>query len=57
MHTKTAPRGSKLLALLLSMLMLVSMLPISVLAASKAVPEKITLVGSTKRSSMSMWTI
>lgn len=46
MQTRSALRGTRLLALLLALMLLVSLMPISVLAASKAVPEKITLVGS-----------
>ena len=46
MQTRSASRGTRLLALLLALMLLVSLMPISVLAASKAVPEKITLVGS-----------
>ena len=46
MQTKSTSYGKKLLALMLSLLMLVSVLPVSAWAAADAKPEKITLVGS-----------
>ena len=46
MQTKSTSHGKKLLALMLSLLMLVSVLPVSAWAAADAKPEKITLVGS-----------
>ena len=46
MQTKITSHGKKLLALMLSLLMLVSVLPVSAWAAANAKPEKITLVGS-----------
>lgn len=46
MQTKSTSYGKKLLALMLSLLMLVSVLPVSAWAATDAKPEKITLVGS-----------
>ena len=46
MQTKSTSYGKKLLALMLSLLMLVSVLPVSAWAAANAKPEKITLVGS-----------
>ncbi len=46
MQTKITSHGKKLLALMLSLLMLVSVLPVSAWAAADAKPEKITLVGS-----------
>ena len=46
MQTKSTSHGKKLLALMLSLLMLVSVLPVSAWAAANAKPEKITLVGS-----------
>ena len=46
MQTKSTSHGKKLLALMLSLLMLVSVLPVSAWAATDAKPEKITLVGS-----------
>ena len=46
MQTKSTSYGKKLLALMLSLLMLVSVLPVSAWAAANAAPEKITLVGS-----------
>ena len=46
MQTKITSYGKKLLALMLSLLMLVSVLPVSAWAAANAKPEKITLVGS-----------
>ena len=46
MQTKSTSYGKKLLALMLSLLMLVSALPVSAWAAADAKPEKITLVGS-----------
>ena len=46
MQTKSTSYGKKLLALMLSLLMLVSVLPVSAWAATNAAPEKITLVGS-----------
>ena len=46
MQTKSTSYGKKLLALMLSLLMLVSVLPVSAWAVTKAAPEKITLVGS-----------
>ena len=46
MQKKSTSYGKKLLALMLSLLMLVSVLPVSAWAAADAKPEKITLVGS-----------
>lgn len=46
MQTKSTSYGKKLLALMLSLLMLVSVLPVSAWATADAKPEKITLVGS-----------
>ena len=46
MQTKSTSYGKKLLALMLSLLMLVSVLPVSAWAVTNAAPEKITLVGS-----------